>query len=118
MGAQVIKIEDLEKTDYLRYFKYRVEEESAFFPAVNRNKQSIKLNLRHPKGKEVFMRLAAQCDIIIENFRPGVVDALGIGYQQVSKVNPGLIYCSTPSEKIRLNPRHAGVNIQTRYLVS
>lgn len=94
MGAQVIKIEDTKKVDYLRSYEPRVNRESAFFLAVNRNKRSIRLNLTEPKGKEVFMRLAAQCDIIIENFRSGVVEALGIDYDQVRKVNPGIIYCS------------------------
>jgi len=61
---------------------------------LNRNKRSIAINMKDPKGKEIFMKIAAKADIIAENFRPGVVRKLGIDYETVRKFNPGVIYAS------------------------
>jgi crotonobetainyl-CoA:carnitine CoA-transferase CaiB-like acyl-CoA transferase len=67
---------------------------SAFFLSANRNKRSITLDIKRPEGQEAFCRLADTADVVIENFRPGVMDALGIGYATMSVRNPRIIYCS------------------------
>lgn len=68
--------------------------ESAFFLSANRNKRSLTLNLKLPESQAVFHKLAATADVVVENFRPGVMEALNIGYDEVSQANPGIIYCS------------------------
>src|SRR5262245_33970809 len=67
---------------------------SAFFLSANRNKRSLTLDIKRSEGQEVFRRLAATADVVVENFRPGVMDALGIGYDAISATNPRIIYCS------------------------
>jgi crotonobetainyl-CoA:carnitine CoA-transferase CaiB-like acyl-CoA transferase len=94
MGAEVIKIENFPEGDASRRFDPKVNDESYCFAVLNRNKKSLGLNLKDARGREIFMKLAAQADIITENFRPGVVKKLGIGYDTVSKFNPGVIYAS------------------------
>jgi crotonobetainyl-CoA:carnitine CoA-transferase CaiB-like acyl-CoA transferase len=93
-GADVLKIEDTDRGDYGRWHPPRVRTQSAYFLGLNRNKKSMKLNLKTDRGKAIFMQLARKSNIILEGFRPGVVDRLGIGYDAVRKVNPGIIYCS------------------------
>lgn len=95
LGADVIKIENPERGEDGRasgppFFNG----ESAFFLSANRNKRSLALDLKHPAGQEIFRRLADGSDVVVENFRPGVMDALGIGYAAVSARNPRIIYCS------------------------
>src|SRR4030065_2943274 len=68
--------------------------ENAFFLSLNRNKKSITLNLKTKEGKEIFYKLIETYDIVLEGFRPGVMDRLGIGYQDLKKRNPGVIFCS------------------------
>lgn len=70
------------------------ERRHASFNALQRNKRSLALNLKEPESQEVFRRLAADADVVVEGFRPGVVDRLGVGYQQVSQINPRAVYCS------------------------
>lgn len=94
MGAEVIKIEERERGDYIRWMPPFVKKESAYFLSLNRNKQSIKLNLKLEKGKEIFLKLAEQSDVIIEGNRPGVMAKLGLDYERIRKINPGIIYCS------------------------
>jgi crotonobetainyl-CoA:carnitine CoA-transferase CaiB-like acyl-CoA transferase len=94
MGADVIKIENFPEGDTSRRFDPQVNGESYCFAVLNRNKKSVALDLKEPRGKEVFMKLAAQADIIMENFRPGVVRKLGIDYDSVRAFNPGAIYAS------------------------
>lgn len=94
MGAEVIKIEEPNYGDLARLAPPRLKEEGSLFLTVNRNKKSVTLNLKEPRGVEAFLKLAANADIIVEGFRPGVVDRLGVGYKAVSQVNPKLIYCS------------------------
>jgi crotonobetainyl-CoA:carnitine CoA-transferase CaiB-like acyl-CoA transferase len=93
LGAEVIKLESLDG-DSTRNFEPKVNEESYCFAVLNRNKKSISLDLKAPAGKDIVMRLAARSDIVIENFRPGVVKKLGIDYESLKQVNPGLIYAS------------------------
>ena len=94
MGAEVIKVENFPEGDASRRFDPKVNGESYCFAVLNRNKKSIALNMKDERGKAAFMKLAAKADIITENFRPGVVKKLGIDYDAISKVNPGVIYAS------------------------
>ncbi len=93
-GADVLKIEDTDRGDYGRWHSPRVRTQSAYFIGLNRNKKSMKLNLKTEEGRAIFMHLAQKNDVILEGFRPGVTDRLGIGYDAVRKVNPKIIYCS------------------------
>jgi formyl-CoA transferase/CoA:oxalate CoA-transferase len=98
MGAEVIKIEEVDGGDPLRKMPpHFIEGESAYFLSINRNKKSVAIDLRHPKGREVLDRLAASCDVMIDNFRPGVLDRLGCGHERMRGVNPRLILCSITS---------------------
>ena len=92
MGADVIKIEVPNKGDDSRGFAPQINGESAYFMNLNRNKRGITLNLKNEKGVQVFKELVAKCDILLENFRPGVMEKLGIGYEDLKKINPGLVY--------------------------
>ena len=93
MGADVIKIEAPNSPDPARQFLFRKDIGlSAYFESHNRSKRSLALDLKHPKGKEVFLRLAETADVFLNNLRKGVVERLGLSYEEVSKVNPGIIY--------------------------
>jgi formyl-CoA transferase/CoA:oxalate CoA-transferase len=95
MGADVIKIEQPGKGDDTRAWGPPfVQGESAYFLSVNRNKRSVTLNLKSPEGKKILRALVRRCDILVENFRAGVMESLGFGYRNVRAVNPRLIYCS------------------------
>ncbi len=93
-GAQVIKIERPGSGDWLRRVPPLVDGESLAFRAVNRGKQSLALNLKCDEGRQVLLRLARTADVLLEGFRPGVMERLGLGYQTLAQVNPQLIYCS------------------------
>jgi len=94
LGMEVLKVEDPEQGDYTRGIAPIRKKDSAIFLALNRNKKSIKLNLKIREGKEIFYKLIQSYDIILESFRPGVMDRLGIGYQELRKRNPRAILCS------------------------
>ena len=94
MGADVIKVEAFPEGDGSRRFEPKVNGESYCFAVLNRNKKSIALNMKDARGKEIFMKLARDADIIIENYRPGVTRKLGIDYEAIKAVNSGIIYCS------------------------
>jgi crotonobetainyl-CoA:carnitine CoA-transferase CaiB-like acyl-CoA transferase len=94
MGAEVLKIETFPEGDGSRRFDPKVNGESYCFAVLNRNKKSVALNMKDPRGREVFMKLAREADIVIENYRPGVTRKLGIDYEAVKAVNPGIIYAS------------------------
>jgi len=94
MGADVTKIETFPEGDGSRRFEPKVNDESYCFAVLNRNKKSIALDMKQPQGKEIFMQLAVNADIIVENYRPGVTRKLGIDYNAVKTVNPGIIYAS------------------------
>ena len=96
MGAEVIKIEEPDGGDPMRVMgpPFLPDGESAYFLSINRNKKSIALDLTPPAGREVFLDLAAQADVVWENFRPGVMERLGLSYATLAGVNPGLILCS------------------------
>ncbi len=94
-GADVIKIEDPERGDYTRYTPpYTDREVGTIFDAVNRGKRSVTIDLKKDTGQEVFMDLVETADVVFEQFRPGVVDRLGVDYESVRKYNPEIIYCS------------------------
>ncbi len=94
LGADVLKIEDPQVGDYMRWWGPRVKKHSAFFLMLNRNKKSMKLNLKRASGKEVFFRLVREYDVVLEGFRPGVMEKLGIGYDALKQENPAIIYCA------------------------
>jgi crotonobetainyl-CoA:carnitine CoA-transferase CaiB-like acyl-CoA transferase len=94
MGADVTKIETFPEGDGSRRFEPKVNDESYCFAVLNRNKKSVALDMKQAQGKEIFMRLAKETDIIVENFRPGVTRKLGIDYESIRKINPGVIYAS------------------------
>lgn len=92
-GAEVIKVEEL-GGEWGRYLKPLLKGESSRFYSVNRNKKSICLNLKSPKGKEVFLELVKTADVLIEQFRPGTLEKMGLGYDVLKDVNPRLIHCA------------------------
>jgi crotonobetainyl-CoA:carnitine CoA-transferase CaiB-like acyl-CoA transferase len=94
MGAEVIKVEEPGKGDDTRSWPPFVEGESTYFMSVNRNKQSVTLNLKAPEGRKIFQALARKSDVLLENFRPGTMDKLGFGYKALARLNPRLVYCS------------------------
>lgn len=94
LGAEVIKVEEPRIGDPTRHSPPIVEGQSTPFAQVNRNKKSIAIDLKQPAGRNLFLRLASTADCVLEQFRPGVVDRLGINYAAVSKVNPRIVYCS------------------------
>jgi len=93
-GADVIKIEDTGAGDYARTLGAMGGETSYLYQVVNRNKRSLRLDLKHPEGKAAFEKLVATADILVEGFRPGVMDKLGIGYDALACINPRLVFCS------------------------
>ena len=95
MGADVVKVEKLPGGDDSRsYREPRVNGESAPFLVMNRNKRGIAINLKHPKGRDVLLRLVREADVLTENYRRGTLEKLGLGYEVLANVNPGLIYCA------------------------
>lgn len=93
-GARVIKIESLGEGEPNRHIGQRRGDESVYFSCTHRGKESLTLNLKAPEGLEIFMQLAAEADVIIESFRPGVVSRLGVDYDAVCKVKPDIVYAS------------------------
>jgi crotonobetainyl-CoA:carnitine CoA-transferase CaiB-like acyl-CoA transferase len=95
MGADVIKVEKLPGGDDARsYREPRVNGVSAPFMMLNRNKRGMALNLKHPAGREVLLRMVRDADVLTENYRRGTLERLGLGYDVLSAANPGLIYCA------------------------
>ena len=92
MGARVIKIENPKGGDDSRAFGPHVNGESAYFAMLNRSKEGITLNLKEPEGKRIFLEMVKKADIVIENYRPGVMDKLGLGYDVLKEVNDQIIY--------------------------
>ena len=98
-GAEVLKVEDTGMGDYIRWsppFHEGAEEsaKSALFLALNRGKRSIRLNLKEEAGREVLLRLVREYDVLLESFRPGVMERLGVGYERLREENPRLVYCA------------------------
>src|SRR5919201_4369008 len=102
MGAEVIKVESRQRLDYMRMGRPIVgdqpdPEQNPMFHNVNRNKLSITLNTMHQKGVELARKLVARCDVVIENFSPGVMDRLGLSYEELRRMRPDLIMASISS---------------------
>jgi alpha-methylacyl-CoA racemase len=98
-GAEVIKVEDTGMGDYVRWSPpfYEGAEETArgaLFLALNRGKRSIRLDLKTEQGREVLLTLAHDADVLLESFRPGVLERLGVGYERLCEANPRLVYCA------------------------
>jgi alpha-methylacyl-CoA racemase len=98
-GADVLKVEDTGMGDYIRwsppYYEGAHESaRSALFLSLNRNKRSIRLDLKNEQGREALLRLVREYDVVLESFRPGVLDRLGVGYERMREENPGLVYCA------------------------
>ena len=94
MGADVIKIEQPGKGDDSRAYSPFKNGESLYYANVNRSKRSVTLNLKKPEGKELFLRMVKTADVVVENYRPGVMDKLGLGYDVLKEVNPRIIYAA------------------------
>jgi crotonobetainyl-CoA:carnitine CoA-transferase CaiB-like acyl-CoA transferase len=94
MGAEVIKVEEPGKGDDTRGWPPFSGGESTYFMSVNRNKKSITLNLKAPEGRELLKKLAKKSDVVLENFRTGTMEKLGLGYATLAKLNPRLVYCA------------------------
>jgi crotonobetainyl-CoA:carnitine CoA-transferase CaiB-like acyl-CoA transferase len=98
-GADVLKVEDTGMGDYVRWsppYHEGADEtaKSAMFLALNRGKRSIRLNLKEDAGREVLLKLVREHDVLLESFRPGVMDRLGVGYERLREENPALVYCA------------------------
>lgn len=95
LGADVIKIEMPKTGDDSRAFGPFIGEESAYFMSLNRNKRSITLNLKSQTAKELFIEMIKEADVVVENFRPGTMEKLGLGYEDLRKINPKIIYAAS-----------------------
>ncbi|HRL11444.1 MAG TPA: CoA transferase, partial [Aggregatilineales bacterium] len=94
LGATVIKVEDPHGGDYARWLPPLIDGQGAFFRASNRGKRSLILDLKQPDGQAVLRRLVRASDVLIEGFRPGVMQRLGVGYEALAAEHPRLIYCA------------------------
>lgn len=94
LGAEVLKIEPPGTGDETRTFPPFRDGESHYYLSINRGKKSIVVDLKSEEGVALVKDLAAKCDVLVENYRPGVMDRLGLGYEAISEINPKLIYCS------------------------
>jgi crotonobetainyl-CoA:carnitine CoA-transferase CaiB-like acyl-CoA transferase len=94
LGMDVVKVEPLGTGDHTRGTPPHIDGHSAGFLTLNRNKRSLALDLKHPRGRDVFLRLAGTADAILENYRPGTVGDLGVDYAAVKRVRPDVVYCS------------------------
>jgi alpha-methylacyl-CoA racemase len=99
LGADVLKVEDTDQGDYIRwappyYDGAQDSAKSALFLSLNRNKRSIRIDLKSEAGREVLLALVREYDVVLESFRPGVLDRLGVGYERMREVNQGIVYCA------------------------
>ncbi|WP_249869681.1 CaiB/BaiF CoA transferase family protein [Oceanobacillus saliphilus] len=93
-GAEVIKVEEPELGDYARWGEPKIGEYKAIFSSINRNKKSITLNFKKSEDKESFIEIVKTSDVLVESFRPNVMERLGLDYETLKKVNPRLVYCA------------------------
>jgi len=119
-GADVLKVEDTGMGDYIRWSPPYVEgaedsAKSALFLALNRNKRSIRLDLKQEQGCEALLALVREHDVVLESFRPGVLDRLGVGYERMREVNPGIVYCAI-SGYGQTGPRREAAGHDMNYL--
>src|SRR5215469_9618903 len=94
LGAEIFKIEPPDYGDETRKYSPQREGESHYFIAINRSKKSIVIDLKTEGGKQIIFDLVSKVDVLVENYRAGVMDRLGLGYDTLSQINPRLIYCS------------------------
>lgn len=94
LGADIIKVERPGEGDDSRSYGPYQNGESAYFTSINRNKRSLTLDLKQPEGREILLKLIEQADVLVENYRPGTMERLGLGYQRLQAVNPRLIYAA------------------------
>jgi crotonobetainyl-CoA:carnitine CoA-transferase CaiB-like acyl-CoA transferase len=94
LGAEVIKVEDTQGGDYMRWTPPMAGHSGAMFWALNRGKRSLRIDLKHDAGREAVLKLVDGADALVESFRPGVMTRLGIGYENLSRRNPSLVYCA------------------------
>lgn len=94
LGADIIKVESAQGDESRSWPPILKKGQSGYFMSLNRNKKSITLNLKDPRAREIIHRLATEVDVVVENFTPGVVKRLGIDYKTLSRLHPGIIYCS------------------------
>jgi len=94
LGAEVVKVEMPDKGDDSRFYGPFIDGQSAYYLSLNRNKKSVTLNLKETRGKAIFKDLVSKFDVVVENFRPGTMEKWGLGYEELSKVNPRLIYAA------------------------
>jgi alpha-methylacyl-CoA racemase len=94
LGASVDKVEDAGGGDYLRFMPPHVDGQSPAFAMMNRGKRSLVLDLKKPAARAAFLRILPKYDVLLETFRPGVMDRLGLGYAELRKLHPGLVYCA------------------------
>ncbi|TMI76662.1 MAG: hypothetical protein E6H04_14860 [Bacillati bacterium ANGP1] len=108
LGARIIKVETPERGDDTRgWGPPFYDGESAYFLSINRNKQSLTLNLKDPRGRDLILRLLRGADILVENFRPGTMDRLGLGYAALHAMLPRLVYCSISRRTSAWIPRRS-----------
>lgn len=93
-GAEVIKVEHPDGDETRKWGPPWKDGVSCYFMSINRNKKSINLDLKKPEAREVIYRLAANCQVVIENFVPGTTERLKVDFESISKVNPTVVYCS------------------------
>ena len=93
-GAEVIKIEKPVTGDGSRIFGPFINDQSGYYILVNRGKKGITLDLKNPKSREIIYGMVTECDVVVENFKPGVMDKLGFSYETLKAINPRLFYCS------------------------
>jgi crotonobetainyl-CoA:carnitine CoA-transferase CaiB-like acyl-CoA transferase len=94
LGADVIKVEEPKTGDYIRWWPPKIGGNSGFHVVLNRNKRSLTLDLKNAQGKVIFEKLVADTDVVLESFRPGVMDKLGLGFEHLAEINPRLVFCS------------------------
>ena len=93
-GAEVIKIETPSGGDWVRHMPPLVDGQGALFHILNQGKKSLTMNLKSEQGRAILLRLAETSDALLESFRPGVMERLGVGYERLAQANPRLVYCS------------------------
>ena len=94
-GADIIKVERTDIGDWSRSFGPYLKGESLPFISLNRNKRSIAVNLKRKEGKEIIYKLVTKSDVIVNNFRPGTMERLSLGYEKLKKINPKIIFAES-----------------------
>ena len=123
LGADVIKVEDTGMGDYVRWAppfygddsQQPLGTRSALYLSLNRGKRSVRIDLKSDAGRDAFLRLAGEADVVLESFRPGVLDKLGVGYERLREQNPALVYCAISGYGLD-GPNTARAGHDTNYL--